>query len=58
MILALTILIAFFTGLYLGRMGEQRTQSRFRPVPTIIRCHVRYIDHEPTVSAMRNGGAL
>jgi hypothetical protein len=44
MLIALAILIAFFTGLYLGRMGEQRTQNRFRPVPTSIRCHVRYIE--------------
>lgn len=58
MLTALTILIAFFTGLYLGRMGEQRTQSRFRPVPTSIKAHIRYVDHEPTVSAMREGGAL
>lgn len=27
MILALTILIAFFTGLYLGRRGEQRRRK-------------------------------
>lgn len=53
--IALTILIAFFAGLYLGRMGEQRTQSRFRPVPTSIRCHVRYIEGDEATELRRAG---
>lgn len=56
--IAIAILTAFAAGLHFGRIGEKRTQSRFRPVPTSIKAHIRYIDHEPTLSAMRNGGAL
>jgi hypothetical protein len=55
MILALTILIALFTGLYLGRYGEQRTQSRFSPVPTSIRCHVRYIEGDEATELRKAG---
>lgn len=55
MILALTILIAFFTGLYLGRMGEQRTQSRFRPVPTNIKAHIRYVEGDPATRIREAG---